>query len=111
MNVSSIGKIYTNKTILKGLEYASEHSALLTSGTTVLMSLLVRPLMILKTPDTPKREKEYACAKSISSALAGFGLTSLIFKPISDAVDNISKNPQKFLNERTIKRLNCGLET
>lgn len=104
-NINFNGSFYNNKLLLKGLKYTSENAVLVTTGTTLVMSAIVRPIAILSTPNTAKRDKEYACSKSIASSAVGFGLTALIFNPISKAMNAISSAPSKFLTKKTIKNL------
>ena len=75
-----------NKTVLKGLEFVSEHSASFIAGTSLAMATLVRPLAISVTPDTKKENKEYAITNSIASGLIKFGIVEAVALPIEKAV-------------------------
>lgn len=97
-----------NKLLLKTLEFTSENNALVSAGLTLGMSTLVRPFAIMHAPKTEKEEKKIQAAKSIASGLIGFGFTAAIFTPISAALDNISKNPDKFLKKSTVENLKNG---
>lgn len=105
MNVKSINQCSTkfttrllkNKTLLNGLEKISEHGTSFSAGTSLLLSLTVRPFAIHSTPDVEKENKQYAMANSICSGLIKFGIVEAIALPIENAVKNIDKNPQKFL--------------
>ena len=99
------GNIYSNKTALKVLKYASDNPALLEKGATLALSTVVRPLSVLLTPKTDKKEKQYIFAKSLASGVVSFALTSAIFRPISRSMDLISKEPQKYLKQATIDTL------
>ncbi len=94
-----------NKTFLKGLETISDHGTSFAAATSLVMSLTVRPLAILATPDTEKENKQYACANSIGSGLIKFGLVEAVALPIESAVKKIDKNPNKFLKKDTIKNI------
>ncbi|MDD3238266.1 MAG: hypothetical protein PHV37_09250 [Candidatus Gastranaerophilales bacterium] len=100
-----------NKKLLKGLEFAAENGALVTTGVTLLLSTFVRPLAILMTPKSEKKDKQIASAKSIASSLVGFGLTAAIFNPVSKAMNKITDKPEQYLKPMTIKTLKNGSET
>lgn len=116
MSIQKISQNYTtrilkNKTLLKGLEKISEHGTSFTAGTSLAMSLTVRPLAIFSTPDTEKENKQYAAANSICSGLIKFGMVEAIALPVESAVKKIDKNPPKFLKESTIKNLTNNTDT
>lgn len=92
-----------NKYLLKSLEKVSEHGTSFSAGTALAMSLTVRPLAILSTPDVEKENKEYACANSICSGLIKFGMVEAIALPIENAVKKIDANPNKYLKQHTKK--------
>lgn len=94
-----------NKILLKGLEKVSEHGTSFAATTSLVMSLGVRPLAILSTPDVEKENKQYACANSICSGIIKFAMIEAIALPIENAVKKIDENPAKFLNPSTIKNL------
>ena len=48
-----------NKYLLKGLEKVSDHGMSVGAGTSLIMSLAVRPLAIYATPDVEKENKQY----------------------------------------------------
>ena len=108
MQVSLANKILTNKTVLKGLEKISEHGTSFAAGTSLVMSLGVRPLAIMATPDTEKENKQYAASNSICSGLIKFALVEAVALPIENAVKKIDKNPEKFLKSLTIEKLGKG---
>ena len=106
MKLNAIGtKILTNKHILKGLEKVSEHSSSFGAATALAMSLTLRPLSIMVTPDTEKENKQYAAANSICSGLVKFGIIEAIALPLECAVKKIDANPSKFLKPETMKNL------
>lgn len=106
INPNSIStRLLKNKNILKGLEKISEHGTSFSSGTSLLMSLTLRPISILSTPDTEKENKQYAVANSISSGLIKFAMVESVALPIEYAVKNIDKNPSKYLTKETLKNL------
>ncbi len=94
---------FNNKLLLKGLEIAANHPASFIAGTTLLMSSVIRPIAIACTPKTDKENKKYAIADSISSGLIKFGITELVALPVENAIKHINKNPEKYLNSKTIK--------
>lgn len=95
--------IYNNKYLKKGLEFAADNGALFAASTTLILSSTVRPLAILTTPKTDKKNKKIACAKSLTSSLNGYFITLLFSKPLSKSIKNIDKNPEKYLSKETIK--------
>ena len=103
-------KLINSKTFQKGLEFASDNGALFAAGIALATTILLRPLAIFATPGVKKENKEYACAKSISSGAIGFGVMALISTPIAQAIKKINKNPEKYLKAETIKNLSNGAE-
>ena len=86
-----------NKFLLKGLEKISEHGMTVGAGTSLVMSLGVRPLAIHATPDVEKENKQYAIANSVCSGIIKFGMVEALALPIENAVKKIDKNPRKYL--------------
>jgi len=101
-------RLLKNKTLLKGLEKISEHGTSFSAGTSLFMSLTVRPLTIFSTPDVEKENKQYAASNSICSGLMKFAMVEAIALPIEKAVKNIDANPEKFLKNATIKNLQAN---
>ena len=101
---------YNNKTLKKGLEFAADNGALFAATTTLALSAVVRPMAIWLAPHTDKENKKLACAKSISSSVAGFLLTLVLSLPLTKAIKKIDKNPEKFLKHETIINLKNGCE-
>jgi len=93
-----------NKLLKKGLEFAAENGTLFAATTTLALSG-IRPLAILATPDTDKKNKQVACAKSITSSINGYLIALACSLPLSAAIKKIDKTPQKYLNSKTIKNL------
>ncbi len=110
MQVQKISRILTNKMLLKSLEKVSEHGTSFCAGTSLLMSLSLRPLAIFSTPDVEKENKQYACANSICSGLIKYGMVEAVALPVENAVKNIDKNPDKFLKPKTIVTLKAASE-
>lgn len=97
--------LMNNKALLKGLELVSEHSTSFIAGTTLLMASVIRPIVISMTPDVDKENKRYAAVNSFTSGLTKFAIVEAVAIPIENAVKNIDKNPEKFLNPETINNL------
>ncbi len=110
-NISFKGSFYNNKILLKSLKLAGEKGALVAAGTTLACSTVVRPVAILLTPDSSKEDKQFACAKSIESGILGTVLTASIFAPVSKVIDNISKEPKKYLKPSTVEKLQQSAKT
>ena len=102
---SNFTGLLNNKILLKGLEKVSEHGTSFAAGTSLAMSLTVRPFAINATPDVEKENKQYAIANSICSGVIKFGIVEAIALPIENAVKNIDQNPEKYLKPQTIKNL------
>ena len=93
-----------NKAIKKGLEFAAENGTLFAATTTLALST-ARPLVILATPKTDKKNKQVASAKSLTSTLTGYLIALMASLPLSKAIKRIDKNPEKYLNPETISTL------
>lgn len=107
----SMKGFWNNKAVLKGLETISEHGTSFVALTTLAMSAGVRPLAINATPNVKKENKQYATTNSIASGLVKFALVEALAIPIENAVKQIDKSPEKFLNEKTIKFLQGSAKT
>ena len=107
----SFTSIYTNKALKRGLEFAEENGALFAATTTLGLSAFARPAAIWLAPHTDKENKKVACAKSLSSSLAGYILMLGLSNPVSKAIKKIDKNPDKYLKPQTIKKMQLGAET
>ena len=103
--------LLNNKTVLKGLELISEHGSSFVAVTTLAMATGVRPIAINSTPKVKKENKQYATTNSIASGIIKFGIVEAIALPIENAVKKIDKNPEKYLNEKTIKALQGNAKT
>src|SRR5574344_897278 len=97
--------IYKNKKLLRMLKYASDNAPVITSGATLVGGAIIRPISILASPNVSEKNKQYASSKTIASSLIGFLLTISIFKPISNVLEKITTNPEKFLKKQTVKNL------
>lgn len=97
-----------SKKLLKVLEFAADKNALITAGSSVVFSAVLRPAVTMLTPNTPERDKKYAAAKSMASAVAIFATTGFFTKKISSGLDIIAKNKNKYLNKKTLESLKDG---
>lgn len=105
----SFNGFYNNKALKKGLEFAADNGTLFAATTTLALSG-IRPLAILVTPNTNKKNKQVACAKSITSSLNGYLIALASSYPLSRAIKRIDKNPEKYLNKDTINSLKGASE-
>lgn len=105
MKVNFSNKIYTNRFLKKGLEYAADKGALFAAGTSLVLSTVARPIAIYTTPKTDKENRKLACAKSIASSLVGFGVIFGATHPISKGIETINKTPEKYLKPKTVNNL------
>ena len=99
-NDISFKGFYNNKLLKKGLEFAANNGALFAAATTLTLSTCVRPFVILATPKVNPEDKKVACAKSVTSSLIGYAIMLLASKPVSRAISNIDKNPEKYLQKK-----------
>ncbi len=97
--------LLNNKLVLKGLKNVSEHGTSFTAGTSLALSLGLRPYAIMSTPNVEKENKQYACANSICSGLVKFGIVESVAIPIENAVKKIDNNAWKYLKPETISNL------
>ena len=118
MNVGSVKNtspsfkgIYNSRILKKGLLLAADKGMLFSSGVSLALSTVVRPVTILLTPKTERENKEYACAKSISSSLINFGVMLLASTPVANAISKIDTNPEKYLKTATIETLKGAEKT
>lgn len=110
-NNPSFKGLYNSRYLKKGLEFASDNGVLFSAFTCVVLSSIFRPVAVLLTPKAKKEDKQYTCARSITSGLLNFGLTLAITTPIVKAVDNIVNNTGKYLNKKTIDALKGSEKT
>ncbi len=100
-----VQSIYTNRILKKGLEFASDRSALFVGSVSLVLSTIARPIAIMSTPNTDKENKKYACARSLASSAIGYGLMLGVSLPVSNAIKKINDNPSKYLKSATVKHL------
>ena len=100
----SFKSLYTSKTLKKGLEFASDNGLMFQASTVVAFSAL-RPMAIWMTPNTDKENRKIASAKSVTSSILGFLLTLCASLPLASGIKKIDKNPEKYLNQKTINAL------
>ena len=98
----SFKSIWSNKTVLKGLETVSEHGTSFVAATTFVMASGVRPIAIASTPNVRKENKQYAISNSIASGAVKFAIGLGIALPIENAIKKAEKFPEKFLTKETI---------
>ena len=104
-NKQTFGNIYNNKLLKNTFKFAEENGTLFVATTSLVLSGVMRPLVILATPKTDKENKQYAAAKSIASSLTGFGVMLLASLPLSKSIKKIDTAPAKYLKQETIKNL------
>ena len=101
----SFNSFWNSKPLKKGLEFAAKNGTLFAGTTTLFFSTTVRPLAILTTPKTEKKNKKSAFAKSITSTGIGYLLMLAFSLPLAISIENIEKNPAKYLSKKTIDNL------
>ena len=97
---------YNSKTLLKGLKFVSENSAIYMAGACLAMQGIVRPISTTLATKTNQEDKRLSLTKSLSSAITCFLFMLLVSSPFSKAVKNIDKNPSQYLTKETIKNIN-----
>ena len=97
--------IYNNKLFKKGLEFAADNGALFVATTSLALSTIARPLIIMCTPKTDIENKKYAASKSLASSAAGYLLMLCASLPLSNAIKKIDNNPSEYLTDKTINNL------
>ena len=107
----SFNGFYNSNALKKTLAFAENNGALFMSATSLALSAFARPFSILAAPKTDKENKKIACAKSITSTILDFAITFAISIPIVGAIKAISKNPQKYLKQETIKNFTEGFNS
>ncbi len=100
--------IYTSKILKKGLEFAADNSLLFGATASFILSSFVRSPIILLTPNTDKKNKKYACAKSLASGAVNYLAVLAVSMPFAKAINKIDKNPKKYLQKDTITMLQAG---
>ena len=108
---SNFKGIYNNKMLFIGLKFAADNSALFCATTSLALSTIARPAAILSTPKTDKKNKRYACAKSLASSAVGYLIMFAASNPVARAIKKIDSAPSDFLNKSTIKNLQSGSKT
>jgi hypothetical protein len=107
----SFNGFYNSSTLKRGLEFAADNGALFAATTTLALSVAARPAAILLTPNTDKENKKIAFTKSLVSSFLGYLVMLALSSPLSRGMKKIDSNPEKFLNNDTIKNLKDGAET
>ena len=97
--------VYNNKILLKGLEFASNHSASFVAGATLLSSTVLRPLAINSIDSVDEDNKKIFTAESVSSGLTKFALAEMIAIPVENGIKAIDKSKEKYLNKETLQNL------
>ena len=103
-----VQSIYTSKILKKGLEFAADRSALFVASTSLVLSTVARPIAIMSTPKTDLENKKHACTKSLASSAIGYLIMLCASLPVSKAIKNIEKKPEKYLSEKTINIIKSG---
>lgn len=102
-----VQSIYTNRFFKKGLEFASDRSALFVGSVSLALSTVARPIAIMSAPKTNKENKKYACVRSLASSSIGYMLMLGISLPVSNAIKKINDEPVKYLKFSTVKHLSA----
>lgn len=94
----------------KVLDFADNNQLVFGAAYALLLTCILRPLSLMAFPSKKnKDDMKFASAHSIASGLIGFGISTVIFTPISDGIkkfkdnikefDIIKNNPSHYLTE------------
>lgn len=97
--------IYKNKILKKCLKFSANNSGLFVATTSVILAGTLRPAVISMTPKTDKENRKLAIAKSFASAGLDCMLMTAVSLPLAKSVKRIDKNPEKYLEPKTISNL------
>ena len=87
-NISFDG-FMNSKLLKKSLQFAAENGTLFAATTTLALSTTARPLAILATPKTDKKNKQVACVKSLTSTGIGYLIALAVTNPFARSIKKL----------------------
>lgn len=93
-------KLFKNSKFQKLLDFANDQSLVFGAGFALLLTCILRPGAIVVIPSKKnKDDQKYAAAHSIASGVIGFGISTVLFMPIGNAIKKFKENPDKYINK------------
>lgn len=93
-------KLFKNSKFQKMLDFANDQSLVFGAGFALLLTCILRPGAIVVIPSKKnKDDQKYAAAHSIASGVIGFGISTVLFMPIGNAIKKFKENPDKYINK------------
>lgn len=104
-------KLYTNPKFKKLLEFIADQQLVFGAAFALLLTCILRPASIVLLPGTKnKDDQKYAAAHSIASGVIGFGISTVLFLPVGNALKKFKENPKKFITNKNSYLLNKNAE-
>lgn len=98
ISFSGFSSLYKSKGFEAFTEMACDTQPVFSAAIALLLTCILRPISIMGLPgEKNKDDKKYAAAHSMASGIMGYGLSTIIFSPISAAIKKIGKNPEKYM--------------
>lgn len=91
-------KFYKSKGLENVLKFANDHQLIFGASFALLITCILRPGAIMVAPSKKNKEdQKYASAHSIASGIIGFGISTLMFLPIENAIKRLKENPRELI--------------
>ena len=82
------------------MDFANDQSLVFGAGFALLLTCILRPGAIVVIPSKKnKDDQKYAAAHSIASGVIGFGISTILFMPIGNAIKKFKEDPKKYINK------------
>ena len=95
-------KFYKSKGLKNVLEFAEQQQLVFSAAFALVLTGIFRPAAIMTLPGKKNQDdKKYASAHSIASGVIGFVLSSILFTPVSDAINELKNNPKDFIKKES----------
>lgn len=92
--------LYKSKSLHKTLKFANDHQLIFGASFALLITCILRPGAIMVAPSKKNKEdQKYASAHSIASGIIGFGISTLMFLPVENAIKRLKENPKEFITK------------
>jgi hypothetical protein len=101
LSTNKLEKIFKNEGFKKTLEKIHDYQLIFGPAFALILTCIFRPAAIMTLPGKKnKDDKKYAAAHSISSGVIGFILSTIMFTPISNAINKFKANPKEFITNK-----------
>lgn len=96
-----INLFYKNEKTKKALDFINKQNLIFDAGFALILTCLLRPASIMMIPENKKNkdDKIYASAHSIASGIIGFGISNVLFYPLSEGLNRLKDAPTSFINK------------